>query len=98
MTLTVNGETVTDSYGTIVPTDIPIDTELGGGAYPGWYTAYDGEDGPNVGVDFDLVVSPIVLTEPRNAGDCKKGGYADFGFRNQGQCIASVRSNGRPAR
>jgi hypothetical protein len=98
MRLTVNGVTLSDSYGTIVPTDIVIETELGGGAHPGWYTAYGTGDGPDVGVDFDLVVSPIVLTEPRDAGDCKKGGYADFGFTNQGQCIASVRSNGRPHR
>jgi hypothetical protein len=27
---------------------------------------------------------------PRAKGDCSNGGFARFGFRNQGQCIASV--------
>ncbi len=93
MTLVVNGRTVTDSYGTIVPTDIVIETELGSGAHPGWYTAYDTGDGPNVGVDFTLDVSPIVLTAPQSAEDCKDGGFAAFEFKNQGLCVASVQAN-----
>ena len=90
MTLTVNGRTLTDSYGTIVPTDIVIETELGDGAHPGWYSA---GDGPNVGVDFDLTVSPIVLTAPESADDCRDGGFSAFDFKNQGLCIASVQAN-----
>lgn len=93
MTLSVNGDTVTDSYGTIVPTDIIIGTELGSGAHPGWYSAYASGDGPNVGVDFNLVVSPIVLTAPQTAEDCKDGGYEAFDFKNQGLCVASVQAN-----
>lgn len=93
MTLTANGRTVTDSYGTIVPTDIVIETELGSGAHPGWYSAYDAGDGPNVGVGFDLTVSPIVLTAPRTADDCRNGGFEPFGFKNQGLCVASVQAN-----
>ena len=27
-------------------------------------------------------------SNPTDKGDCKKGGYADFSFKNQGQCIA----------
>ena len=92
MTLTVNDQTVTDSYGTIVPTDIEIETELGNGAHPGWYSAYDTE-GPNVGVDFDLTVTPVVLTPPQSADDCRDGGYEAFDFKNQGRCIASVQAN-----
>lgn len=93
MTLTVNGTPVTDSYGTIVPTDIVIETELGSGAHPGWYSAYDEGDGPNVGVDFDLTVSPIVLTAPRDAEDCRNGGFAALDFKNQGLCVARVQAN-----
>lgn len=93
MTLVVNGRSVTDSYGTIVPTDIAIETELGSGAHPGWYSAYGAGDGPNVGVSFDLTVSPVVLTAPRSADDCRDGGYAAFDFKNQGRCIASVQAN-----
>ena len=92
MTLVVNGQTVTDSYGTIVPTDVVIETELGSGAHPGWDTSYNSGDGPNVGVDFDLVVSPVVLTAPRTAEDCKDGGFAAFDFKNQGLCVATVQA------
>lgn len=92
MTLVVDGGTpLTDSYGTIVPTDIPIGTELGNGAHPGWYSAYPNGAGPNVGVDFDLVVSPTA--QPATADDCKNGGYATYGFKNQGQCVSSVKAN-----
>ena len=98
MTLTVAGTTVTDSYGTIVPTDIDIETELAGGAHPGWYTAYGSGNGPNVGLEFDLTVTPVVLTAPRNADDCKDGGYEAFEVKNQGQCVASVRANGNAGR
>ncbi len=27
---------------------------------------------------------------PTTKEDCKKGGYAEFGFKNQGQCIKAV--------
>ena len=92
MTLTVNGGApLTDSYGTIVPTDILIETELGNGAVPGWYSAYPSGSGPNVGVDFDLTVGP--LAAPATAADCKKGGYASYGFKNQGQCVSSLKAN-----
>jgi hypothetical protein len=29
-------------------------------------------------------------TVPKTKADCKKGGYKDFGFKNQGQCIKAV--------
>ena len=94
MTLTVNdGVPITDSYGTIAPTDINIETELGNGAHPGWYSAYDAGDGPNVGVDFNLTISPVVENKPETKDDCKHGGFEAYGFKNQGQCVASVQSN-----
>ena len=98
MTLSIDdGESLTDSYGTIVPTDILIETELGHGAHPGWYSAWT-TTGPNVGVDFDLDVSPIVPNEPTTADDCKKGGFAAYDFKNQGQCVSSVRANEKAGR
>jgi hypothetical protein len=27
---------------------------------------------------------------PQTKADCKKGGWEEFGFKNQGQCIASL--------
>ena len=92
MTLTVNGGApLADSYGTIAPTDIVIETELGNGAHPGWYSAYPEGAGPNVGVDFNLVASPVV--KPETKEDCKDGGFKAYGFKNQGECVSSVQSN-----
>jgi len=34
-----------------------------------------------------------VFPAPADKDDCRKGGYADFGFANQGLCIASLVSN-----
>ncbi len=32
-----------------------------------------------------------LVHEPKSKADCKWGGYEEFGFKNQGQCIASLR-------
>jgi hypothetical protein len=32
----------------------------------------------------------VAATDPADKDECKKGGFADFGFRNQGQCIKFV--------
>jgi hypothetical protein len=29
-------------------------------------------------------------TAPQTKADCKNGGWKDFGFKNQGQCIKAV--------
>lgn len=31
-----------------------------------------------------------VPPEPQSKADCKDGGYKEFGFKNQGQCVASL--------
>jgi hypothetical protein len=36
---------------------------------------------------FELVQEP---PQPQTKADCKKGGYKEFGFKNQGRCIAFV--------
>lgn len=59
--------------------------------------------GVNVGtfnVNYDVYADGITLNdttynfeltnEPTNKNDCKQGGWEDFGFRNQGQCIRFV--------
>ncbi|EPR77193.1 surface proteins containing Ig-like protein [Leifsonia rubra CMS 76R] len=61
MTLTVAGTgidsfTVKDSYGSISPDGVT--TELGNGAHPGWYTAFESDKGPEIGVLYDLTISP----------------------------------------
>jgi hypothetical protein len=46
---------------------------------------------------YDVHVSNFavgeILPTPTVKDDCRKGGYADFGFKNQGLCIASLVSN-----
>jgi len=37
-----------------------------------------------------LSPEPPSPTEPQTSDDCKKGGWADFGFKNQGQCVGFV--------
>lgn len=37
--------------------------------------------------DANYVLNPLVA---QTKDDCKNGGYAAFGFKNQGQCVASV--------
>jgi hypothetical protein len=32
---------------------------------------------------------------PKTKAECKKGGYKEFGFKNQGQCIASLQRNAK---
>lgn len=40
---------------------------------------------------FDVYFSTFVtLPTPQTKADCKRGGYRDFGYRNQGQCIKAV--------
>ena len=31
--------------------------------------------------------------EPKTKADCKRGGWREFGFNNQGQCVASLQSS-----
>ena len=91
MTLTFNGNIVTDSYGTISPGEAAT-TELGNGAHPGWYSAWT-TTGPEIGVLYDLTITPAALSL-QSKDQCEDGGFTDFGFANQGQCIASIQANG----
>jgi hypothetical protein len=47
--------------------------------------------GPVVG---DVTVHPAAL--PTNKDQCKHGGWAQFGFKNQGQCVAFVQRGPEP--
>jgi hypothetical protein len=39
----------------------------------------------------NLAVKQVAELGPTSKADCKKGGYKDFGFKNQGQCIKAVK-------
>ncbi len=67
----------------------------------------DGGDLGHVGLVFDNTVNrslievtqfsidgvEILVAGPTSKDDCKRGGFADFGFDNQGRCIASIQAN-----
>jgi len=44
----------------------------------------------NADVFFSTFVT--LRTAPQTKADCKKGGYKEFGFKNQGQCIKAVKN------
>lgn len=51
---------------------------------------YGEDDFPTLNSDSYAAHWHAGLTGPQTKDDCKKGGYADFGFKNQGQCIKFV--------
>lgn len=51
-----------------------VEVRLARGAEQMWY--------------FDWI--EIAVEQPETKADCKQGGFADYGFRNQGQCIRYV--------
>jgi hypothetical protein len=46
-----------------------------------------------VGGDIVVVDAPPL---PTSKEQCKQGGYAAFGFTNQGQCVAFVQRGPKP--
>jgi hypothetical protein len=46
----------------------------------------------------DVAAIQAWLDEEQSKADCKKGGYKEFGFKNQGQCIASLQRNDKATR
>jgi hypothetical protein len=44
----------------------------------------------NLDLAFKAVFSTSASDSPTTKEDCKKGGYAKYGFENQGQCIKAV--------
>lgn len=58
-----------------------------GGALYIWVTYVEGS------FDFDNQSLERIASTPETKDDCKKSGYAKFGFENQGQCVASVVAN-----
>jgi hypothetical protein len=59
-----------------------------------------GGEGPLItGLSPSIVISyqgggvgepPPPTEQPQTKEDCKKGGWKEFGFKNQGQCIKAV--------
>lgn len=47
-----------------------------------------------VAIDSEVYSFGLVVDDPMDPKDaCKDGGFAGLGFRNQGQCIASIVAN-----
>jgi hypothetical protein len=94
MTLMVNDVgPIGDSYGTIKEAVVE---EFADGAVPGWEMF----SGKNSNITYDLVIDPATTKttkpkKPTSKKDCKHGGWKDYGFRNQGQCIKWVNKHRR---
>lgn len=52
-------------------------------------TSVNADAGYNV-TSAPVTLSLLVTTDPETRDDCKNGGWAQYGFKNQGQCIAFV--------
>jgi len=63
---------------------------VGGNRY-GWFNHIEVADGIEVDNHELYLGAPRVA--PTSKDDCKKGGFAAFGFDNQGQCVSSVTAN-----
>jgi hypothetical protein len=44
----------------------------------------------DAGAYHNLAVKQVAELEPTSTDACENGGYEDFGFKNQGQCIKAV--------
>ena len=62
-----------------------IPAEVGGNGYS-WFTFISVEGG----IEVDNHSLYKIFGTPETKKDCKKGGWEEFGFRNQGQCIRFV--------
>lgn len=66
--------------------DVPT-AEVGGVRYM-WLTHMEAP------FTFDNQLLEQVVAAPHEMDQCKKGGFEAFGFKNQGQCVASIQANG----
>ena len=90
LTLAVDGlQELTDSSGTITNDAANGGVEFAEGGTAGW----DGLASATTatGIDYDFSVTPISPpASPQTKDDCKRGGWATYGFSNQGRCVSSV--------
>ncbi|MEX0869148.1 MAG: hypothetical protein WD011_05700, partial [Nitriliruptoraceae bacterium] len=77
-----------DSYGTITNVDANGGEEFRHGGTAGWDGLASAQDAS--GIDYDFTVSPVEVSVPQTKDDCKQGGWVQYGFGNQGQCIKSL--------
>lgn len=84
-----------DSSGLLLATWSLANASLGApaDAYAGAVTSRFTRLSTEHGLDVDNHKLYQVVPGPTSMDDCKTGGFEDFGFRNQGQCIASVMAN-----
>ena len=67
------------------PTDVIADVV--GGVHYEWFVLAVGD------YTIDNQLLEFVTSAPGDKADCKDGGFENFGFDNQGQCIASLQAN-----
>lgn len=78
-----NGQVV---YSTTLSNPADVMSLVGGNRY-GWFATN------NVTGGVEMDDQELYLARDVTKDDCKKGGYANYGFRNQGQCVSWVEAN-----
>lgn len=86
--LDANGEVVFTETRTNAADMIP--TEVGGNRYA-WFPALAGS--PISIDDHRIYQTPTKPVSPTSKTDCMDDGWQAYGFKNQGQCIASLQAN-----
>jgi Regulator of chromosome condensation (RCC1) repeat len=76
LALKSNGTVVAWGDGTFGQTDVP--------------SGLTGVVAVDAGAYHNLAVKQVAELGPTSTDDCENGGYKDFGFKNQGQCIKAV--------
>ena len=83
--------------GSSVPSDDDLTLSAAGGGgggsnlVPEGGTATLDDSGvPSIAISYKAGVGEEPPTSPENKQACKKGGWKEFGFKNQGQCIKAV--------
>jgi hypothetical protein len=56
----------------------------------GGTAALDAGGDPSIAISYQAGVGEPPPTEPEDKQACKKGGWKEFGFKNQGACIKVV--------
>jgi hypothetical protein len=100
----VFGMTVTTSTSATFPvgTAMSLTVRDGGpgGTADGVSTLRSGSNCVHDAPNYPLIAGDILVTEgatppasqPSSKGDCEKGGYVKYGFKNQGECVKAVQS------
>lgn len=86
------GGTIRNLSGGTASKTFSIVEDANGGSINFGYFVKSGSEQKAYILREDIMVNTDCLPDP-TVEDCKKGGFADLGFKNQGQCVSSFKAN-----